>query len=255
MMASAEFTFVTGQKTHKGHVREVNEDGLLTDDGHGVWIVADGMGGHENGKLASQKVVSAAETIGKAVSAPDLLARFEDRILRANSELIDLASREPGAVIGSTVAGVLIFGRQYGCVWLGDSRVYRIRNHDIAQITRDHTEVQELLDQGALTKHEAENWPRKNVITRAVGVFDEPLLDRKQGELRHGDIFIVCSDGLTGHVADQEILHYGISKKPQEASDALVELALKRGGHDNVTVIVIECIERDSMNDASKNET
>jgi protein phosphatase len=241
-MTPAAFRFETGTATHTGRVREVNEDGLFAEPGWGVWLVADGMGGHENGRLASATIVEEVSTIGNAVSAPDLLARFRDRIFRANAKLLQFAGHKgPNVIIGSTVAAVLVYGAHYACVWSGDSRIYLVRAGRIAQVSRDHTEVQELVDNGSISSDEARNWPRRNVITRAVGIFDDPELDLVQGELWAGDTFVVCSDGLTGPVEDREILDSIEGRSPQAACDALIAMALDRGARDNVTVIVIRC--------------
>lgn len=243
-MNASRFHFDTGTATHAGRVRDVNEDGLFAGPEWGVWLVADGMGGHENGRLASTTVVEEVSTIGQAVSAPDLLARFRDRIFRANAKLIRLAEEQQrqDVIIGSTVAAVLMYGNHYACIWSGDSRIYLVRAQQISQISRDHTEVQELLDSGAVTEQEARNWPRRNVITRAVGIFDDPGLDLVQGEVKSGDTFLLCSDGLTGHVEDDEILKAIQSEPPQAACDSLIDLALERGARDNVTVVAVRCM-------------
>lgn len=238
-MKPGQIHFQSGSATHVGCVRQLNEDSLLVDEQLGVWLVADGMGGHKDGKLASSIVVDAARTIGKPASAPDLLSRFNDRILRANAQLAGMADVNGHAIIGTTVAAVLVHGRQFACVWAGDSRVYLVRRNSISQLSKDHTEVQELVDSGVLTEVEAKTWPRRNVITRAIGVGDDPGLDIVQGFLYGGDRFIICSDGLTGHVEAEEILRIADGKPPQTACDALIGLALDRGGKDNVSVVIL----------------
>lgn len=242
-MTATAFRFDTGTATHTGRVREVNEDGLFAEPDWGVWLVADGMGGHENGRLASATIVEEVSTIGNAVSAPDLLARFRDRIFRANSKLLDTAQHQgDDVIIGSTVAAVLVYGAHYACLWSGDSRIYLRREDHFAQVSRDHTEVQELVDRGSISASEARHWPRRNVITRAVGIFEDPDLDLVQGELKAGDVFVLCSDGLTGPVEDDEILRSIDGHEPQAACDALIDMALERGARDNVTVIVVKCM-------------
>lgn len=230
--------FDVGAASHPGRVRQVNEDSYFVSPANGVFAVADGMGGHEAGALASSTVVQCLETIGTAVSAADLLARLEDRILRANMTLHEIA-RQRGRIVGSTVAILLTFGDHFACVWSGDSRIYRIRHNAIAQLSRDHTEVRDLVERGLLTPEEARTWPRKNVITRAIGVREEPELELEHGTLLPGDTFVICSDGLTGHVEDREILAASESSRCQDASDALIALTLERGAADNVTVIVL----------------
>jgi protein phosphatase len=230
---------VTGAATHAGRVRKANEDHYLVLPDSGVWAVADGMGGHESGSLASATVADALRSIGAPASAPDLLARLEDRILRANRRLKEIGrERGGGTVVGSTIAALLVFDRHYAVVWSGDSRLYRVRGGRIAQLSRDHTEAQELVDKGVLRADEAKSWPRRNIVTRALGVHDVPELDIDHGVLEAGDIFIICSDGLTAHVSDEEILDQVVGAEPQAACDALVGLALDRGGTDNVTVVI-----------------
>ena len=245
MIVPQALQFETGSATHIGMVREVNEDNHLVGADHGIWLIADGMGGHKNGRLASATVVKAVESVGSAASAPDLFARFKDRIGRANAELLTLAEGDGNAVMGATVAALLVFGGHFACVWSGDSRIYRVRDGAISQLSKDHTEVQELIDRGAIKPEEAKSWPRRNVVTRAVGVFEDPALEVVQGELRPGDTFVLCSDGLTGHVEDDEILHHVWRSPPQQACESLIRLTLERGAQDNVTVIVVNCQEDD----------
>ncbi|GJD57291.1 PP2C family protein-serine/threonine phosphatase [Methylobacterium dankookense] len=229
-----------GSLSHPGKVRSENEDCCLVAPEIGVFAVADGMGGHEDGALASSTVVGALASIGAAVSAADLMARFEDRILRANAVLRS-AGLARSCVVGSTAAVLLIFGRDFACLWSGDSRVYRIRGEAIEQLTRDHTEGRDLFERGILSAAEMAAWPRRHVLTRAVGVRDRPEMDLEQGQVMTGDIFVLCSDGLTGHVEDRDILLAAGTSAPQWACAALVDLTLERGASDNVTVVVIRC--------------
>jgi protein phosphatase len=167
------------------------------------------------------------------------LAACEDRVLLANSRLKAIAAERQTLVIGSTIAMLLAYGSHYACVWSGDSRIYRVRGGKIAQISRDHTAVQELIDNGTLTPDEARAWPERHVITRAIGVYDEPELELQYGVLSPGDVFVLCSDGLTAHVSDDEIRYYVSTRPSQEACDDLIALTLRRGAVDNVTVLVV----------------
>ena len=148
-------------------------------------------------------------------------------------------SEERGGLVGTTVAVLLVFDAFYACVWSGDSRIYRIRGQGIEQITLDHSEIQELVSEGKLNAEEARTWPRRNVITRAIGVRDDPELEMKSGTLEPGDIFALCTDGLTAHVEDSEILALAGQHRAQEACDRLVALTLDRGAADNVTVVIV----------------
>jgi len=243
MYSSENFTFVTGQATDVGCVREINEDSFLPLPESGVWVVADGMGGHAAGDFASQLIVRELFSIGMPASADDLQARFMERLHRAN-ELIFQHSVELGAgSIGATLASLLIHGSQYACIWSGDSRVYMQRAGVLTQISRDHTEVQLLLDSGTISPQEAENWPRKNVITRAVGVTDTLQCDVTGGDLEVDDKFLICSDGLNEYVSDAQISDILLRNDPQAACDIMVQETLNGGAKDNVTVIAIHCQE------------
>ncbi|CAN7531823.1 PP2C family protein-serine/threonine phosphatase [Mesorhizobium sp. LjNodule214] len=225
--------------SHKGCVREHNEDNYLVEPQTGLWVVADGMGGHEAGEVASASIVDHLATIGIASSAPDLRARFEDRLSRANAEIRGI-SRTRGITIGSTFAALLAMDGRFACLWAGDSRIYLIRNASISQVSRDHTEVQELLDRGVISEAEALTWPRRNVITHAVGVSDDVVIDFQQGELMPGDIFVLGTDGLTAHVSDAEIEAAAVSAKPRAACESLLQTVLARGGTDNVTIVLVK---------------
>jgi protein phosphatase len=224
--------------SHTGCVRQHNEDAYLVEPRFGLWAVADGMGGHEAGEVASASIIDHLGTVGIASSAPDLRARFEDRLHKAHAEIRRIAEAR-GATIGSTVAALLVKERRFACVWSGDSRIYLIRGGSISQLSRDHTEAQELLDQGLITETEAQNWPRRNVITRAVGVGEEVALDYRQGEVAEGDVFILATDGLTAHVDEAEIEGGAGLASAQAICEELLARALERGGADNVTIIVV----------------
>lgn len=239
--------------SHPGRVRELNEDRCLMVPRSGLWLVADGMGGHEAGEIASSSIVEHLSTLGIASSAPDLRARFEDRIARANAEIRQIALERGGGMIGSTVAALLTFERHFACIWLGDSRVYLIREGEMRQLSHDHTEVQELVDSGVITSEEARVWPRRNVITRAVGVEDHPAPDIELGQTRPDDIFVLNTDGLTAHMSEDEIRDTAIAEEPEQACQTMIDTVLERGGTDNVSVIVIKCREVSVMSGNDRN--
>jgi serine/threonine protein phosphatase PrpC len=230
-----------GSVTHTGMVRERNEDSCLVRTDIGLWAVADGMGGHEAGDMASQIVVRSLDGIADPASSAELLQECEERIFRANQEIMDLSSARNGTIIGTTAAILLLREEHYACVWAGDSRVYLIKNGSIGQVSRDHTEVEELVAGGALSREDARNWPN-NVITRAVGVAPDLELEVVTGPVASGDIFVLCSDGLTKHVHDDEILEQVTSRNAQASCEAMLDLALERGGTDNVSVVVIRVL-------------
>jgi serine/threonine protein phosphatase PrpC len=235
-----------GAATHVGKVREQNEDSFLVSTESGLWVVADGMGGHSAGGLASSTLVRELRRIPPPSSAADLLADCEARIVDANNWLRKISEDRPGHIIGTTVAALLVYEKLFACFWAGDSRIYRIRQSRIEQISVDHTEVQELLNDGKLTAEEARSWPRRNVITRAIGTVDDLELELTNGTVDHGDIFVICSDGLTTHVEDHEILALAKNYPPQRACDFLVKMTLDRGATDNVTIIVVKFVTADT---------
>ncbi len=238
------FSFATGQASDVGLRREVNEDNLLARPDYGLWVVADGMGGHAAGDVASATIVEALNLTGVPASSEDLRARVMQRLEGANRDILDHAARLDRGMIGATVVALLVYGPHFACIWSGDSRAYLLREGQIVQQSRDHTEVAALLDAGTITAEEARTWPRKNVITRAIGVSDRMQSDIVVGDVHPGDTFILCSDGLTEHLSDDDIAGFAADLPPQQACDAMIRETLARGAHDNVTVIVMQCNAR-----------
>jgi protein phosphatase len=238
-MQKAQMLFETGAATHVGKVRERNEDSYLVRPEAGIWAVADGMGGHEAGDLASRTVVDALASIDAPTSASELLSLCKSRIFDANSQLVKISHERGGVTIGTTATILLTFDGYFACVWSGDSRMYRVRDNSISQISRDHTEAEDLLAEGIITPEEAKSWVGKNVITRAIGVGDSPELEVVTGAIRSDDVFIICTDGLTRHVHDDEILESAAALTAEQACDRLILLTLERGAGDNVTVVVV----------------
>lgn len=239
-MPNDYFRIETGGTTNTGCVRDHNEDSFVVRPDQGIWVVADGMGGHDAGDYASQTITTEMASVGFAISTGDLHARFMERLNRAHHQIRAHAEALGGGTVGATLVGLLIFEAEFAVVWSGDSRIYRMRDGVLEQVTRDHTEVQELLDAGMISAEEAETWPRKNVITRAIGVTEEPHCDVISGNVRAGDVFLLCSDGLTEHNSDadlQAMLH--AATNPQEACDMLIQQTLDRGAKDNTTAVVI----------------
>jgi len=233
--------FDVSSVTHAGKVRERNEDSCLVRTDIGLWAVADGMGGHEAGDLASRILVESLDAIEQPEAALDLLEQCETQIFDANQQIMDLSRARNGATIGTTAAVLLVRDKHYACVWAGDSRVYLVSGGAIKQVSRDHTEVEELVAAGTLSRKDAESWPN-NVITRAIGATEELELEVVTGGADAGDVFVICSDGLTKHLADDEILQFAAGRNARAACEAMLELALERGGLDNVTVVVVRLL-------------
>jgi serine/threonine protein phosphatase PrpC len=240
-MDEAQLSFDVSSVTHAGKVRERNEDSCLVRTDTGLWAVADGMGGHEAGDLASRILVESLDAIEQPGAALDLLEQCEAQIFQANQRIMDLSRARNGAIIGTTVAVLLVRDAHYACVWAGDSRVYLISGGAIKQLSRDHTEVEELVAAGTLSREDAENWPN-NVITRAIGAAEDLELEVVTGSADPGDIFVICSDGLTKHLSDDEIRQYAGDRNARAACEGMLELALERGGLDNVTVVVVRLL-------------
>lgn len=226
--------------SHVGCVRTLNEDRCLSNAEAGLFVVADGMGGHDAGEVASTAIVERLEQVTRQGSAIELASGFRDAITAANADIRRYSRLNGDKVIGSTVVGLLVFESDYRCYWSGDSRAYLLRGDTLTQLSRDHTEVQDLLNRGLLTKEEAAVYPRRNVITQAIGVSDYVYMDFTDGHILPGDTFLLCSDGLTGHVSNLEIGEAMAGHKPERICRDLVEVVLDRGGHDNVTICVIQ---------------
>jgi len=243
-MSSPTITVESSSATHVGMVRKLNEDSFISRDDLGLWAVADGMGGHQAGDMASQKVTSALERIPPSRDIGELVHAARMAINEANTHLVSLADQYDTALVpGSTVAALLINRCEAAVVWAGDSRIYRIRNGHAEQITRDHSHVQELVDQHLISPEEAETHPMANVITRAVGI-EEPLeLDVLNFNVVDGDRFLLCSDGLSKLVSLEEILSLTLTVELDEGVQSLLHTALVRGAPDNVTLISVQCSE------------
>lgn len=240
------YTISTAGQTNTGRVRDHNEDSFLTKPESGVWVVADGMGGHDAGDFASQTITEELASVGVPISTEDLQARFMERLSRAHARIVDHAEAVGAGTVGATIVGLLAHEDQYLCIWSGDSRIYLLRDGVLVQQTKDHTEVNDLLDAGLMTPEEAESWPRRNVITRAIGVSDEPQCDIVAGQLQPGDVFLLCSDGLTEHNSDHDLLQALVSANSTEtACDSMIQMTLDRGAKDNVTAVVVHFAPQD----------
>jgi serine/threonine protein phosphatase PrpC len=230
-------------RTHVGLRRKVNEDSVMVRTDHGMWAVADGMGGHEAGDVASQKVAEALASLPDGENLDDLTDTAVSALDDVNGELIRLArSDHRPRTIGSTVVGLAIRDGQYRCFWAGDSRAYRIRGNAIERLTRDHSLVQGLIDAGMLSREEAKDHPDANVITRAVGASENLDVEIAAGDAQPGDQFLLASDGLTRLVEDDELASIISSWPAGEAADTLIDAVLARGAPDNVSLIITRVV-------------
>ena len=226
-----------GHSTHVGLRREHNEDTYYADGDLGLWLVADGMGGHENGEVAS---ALARDTLIQEIGKGETLARA---IQVADEEIIKHSTKRTQALpMGTTIAAIRVQNDNFEVAWVGDSRVY-MWNGALKQISQDHSYVRELIEQGAISPEQARTHPHRNVVTQALGVTDPQSLrvETVAGALQSGNQILVCSDGLTEEVDDETISSI-LSRNDlsiQEAVDHLIIAALDGGGSDNVTVILL----------------
>ena len=250
-----------GQSTDVGRKRTVNEDSLgvlvspdpLVRDWVGaLFVVADGMGGHAKGELASAIAVSTVIQTYLHSDAPTLEERLVTALRQANTSIWDEAGRQvEQAGMGTTVVCGVIVGNELLVSNAGDSRAYLIRHHRARQLTRDHSWVEEMVALGRLSTAEARRHRLRNVITRCLGGgpdLEVPVYPREQ--LTPGDALVLCTDGLWGTTADQEIAQIVSQFSAQVAADRLVALANERGGPDNITVIVVR-LERNVEDDGA----
>ena len=235
------FTWRSSGRTDAGRVRRVNEDAFLERSDIGLWVVADGMGGHEAGDVASRMLVDYLARLGPPARMSTFVNDVEGLVLDVNSRLFGMGFRRSAKhTIGSTVAALLACGSHSLSLWAGDSRVYLYRTGQLQAVTRDHSQVEELIERGLILRVDAERHPEANVITRAVGATERLCLDVELRELQDRDRYLLCSDGLYKEVSEPEIAQLLGAGTCAEASQALLNLTLERGSHDNVTVVVVD---------------
>jgi len=232
------FRIESAALTHQGRVRDNNQDSYCLRERDGLWAVADGMGGHEGGEWASARLVEELDGIEMTGDLDEAGERIAGAIRAANEAIVAEAGRR-GRQMGSTIVALILQNQRYLVLWVGDSRAYLLRDGKFAQLSRDHTQVQEMVDRGLIRPEEASGHPMGHILSRAVGVRGEIEVDRAQGEVRPGDVFLLCSDGLHGYLDAREISRLLGRGSPERALDELVALTLAAGAPDNVTGIAI----------------
>jgi protein phosphatase len=237
MTCESKLRWTSAAHTDVGLVRSRNEDAYLAEPG--LWAVADGMGGHAFGDVASRMVVAALATVAAPHSMAQLVAAARGRLAWVNQELRAEAVARGVSVMGSTVVTMLGCGREVACLWAGDSRIYLYRNARLQQLTRDHSQAEELKSLGIVSADAVPARAIANMITRAVGAADALELEQATLEAADGDMFLLCSDGLSNAVDELAIVAALAPGDCAHAAQALVELALANGGRDNITVVVV----------------
>ncbi len=242
-------------KTDVGMKRKANEDAFLIAEDLGLYAVADGMGGHAAGEVASQEAldnlasmvrhglhrVRSVQSQSEGEKAKHAAVRLLESAVQAATYMVyALAEHDPDQKgMGTTLSAMLLLDRLVVTAQVGDSRIYRVREQQVRQLTEDHTLIAWQLSHGLITEQQALESPHKNVITRAVGSRDYVQVDTQCVPVEEGDAFIVCSDGLHGYLEESEIAPV-VALGPEAAADKFIELANTRGGRDNITVIILQ---------------
>lgn len=229
-------------QTHVGLKRKVNEDAVLALPEHDIWLVADGMGGHEAGDFASRLIADAAAMIPLGLDPTARMHALRDAIQNAHKAIRAEAAARGGGTIGSTVAALIMANQHFVGLWAGDSRIYRLRGGQIEMLSEDHSAVAEYVLAGKMTWDEADQHPQSNAITRAVGVGETLEIDKIRGDTAPGDRFLICSDGLTKYATFQMLADVLSNTPLENIGDQLIQIALTGGGADNITVVVVDVL-------------
>lgn len=231
-----------GVRSHVGHVREGNEDSGYASPR--LVAIADGMGGAVAGEVASRTVIDRLAHVDADSLGPDVVGSLQRAVRSANDDLHSAVQRDEAlAGMGTTVTALLVDDDRLALVHVGDSRCYLYRGGELTQVTKDHTLVQELVDAGQITEDEASVHPKRNIITRVLDGRDHLELDVSVRTAQVGDRYLLCSDGLSSYVSLETIADAIRLPEAQAAADRLVELALRAGGPDNVTVLVADVVD------------
>jgi protein phosphatase len=231
--------WTSASKSHTGLVRKVNEDACLEQPERGLWAVADGMGGHALGEFASRLAIRSLVDLPESQSLDQYVDAAQARLQAANRRLRDEAARRDVWVIGTTIVALLALGRQCACLWAGDSRIYLHRAGQLRLLTRDHSQLEAARSRRGRNADDTLHRPPANVITRALGASDSLEIDRTTVDVIDGDVFLLCSDGLSNEVSEMAIEQALLPGNCRQASQTLLDLALERGGHDNITAVVV----------------
>jgi serine/threonine-protein phosphatase Stp1 len=244
--AAKSGSFRSQAATHPGTAGRHNEDAYLNRPDLGLWAVADGAGGHQSGEVASAEVVGRLDDIVLGLSAADMLQEVRARLETAHERLrASAAERGASAIMATTAVVVVVRDDHFACLWAGDSPAYLMRGNSLTKITHDHSLVQDLVDGGIISEEEAATHPQANIITRAVGADAEGLnLDKRTGQLMLGDRLLLCSDGLSKTLSNEQLGE--LLSSGDGSAERLVNAALEAQSADNVTAIIIDFDGEDS---------
>jgi len=237
--AASPFGWTSASRSHPGRVREINEDACLDQPDHELWAVADGIGGHAMGEFASRLAVRSLMDLPTSASLEPRVNAARERLQEANRFLRAEARQRGTPLIGTTVATLLAAGRHCACLWAGDSRIYLYRDGRLRQLTRDHSHLEAARSRHVSSADDTLVLPRANLITRGLGCSDTLELDQVAIELLDGDIFLLCSDGLSNEVSALSIEQALSSCMCNLASNTLIDMALQRDARDNITAVVV----------------
>lgn len=232
---------ISAAVSHVGHVREINEDAVCDRPDLRLWAVADGLGGHSAGDVASQLIVDTLAKIKPQHELSLMVEFIEHALLEVNQRLLALRTTTQ-QMIGSTVVALTIIGGYAAYLWAGDSRLYRQRAGEFQQMTTDHSQVERYIEQGLLRRADAAAHPQGHLLTRAVGARPDLCIDVDVCAVSAGDRFLLCSDGLDKHVTGTELASHLAQSNPAACADALLALTLARGAADNVTLCVVDVL-------------
>jgi len=236
---------ISAAGTDRGRIRENNEDSLLVEDDVALYAVADGIGGHRGGEVASRMAIETLrmivrESVSRGFGPDTAAAALDTAFTTANARIVETGSQDPSlAGMGTTMTALLMTGTRAYVAHLGDSRAYLLRDGSLQQVTEDHAVVAEQVRAGLITPEQARRSPLRHIITRALGIQQEVHVDHRTIELGPADVFLLCTDGLTEMVEAPEIESILIRDSPAEAVVKLIAAANDYGGADNITVVVV----------------
>jgi protein phosphatase len=240
LQTTSSFRWTSASGSHPGRVRQVNEDACLDQPEHELWAVADGLGGHSMGEFASRLAVRSLMDLPMPASLEQRVNTARERLQEANRQIRAEAVRCEMPIIGTTIAVLLAAGRRCACLWAGDSRIYLYRAGRLRQLTRDHSHLEAARSREVSSSDDTPLRPRANLITRGLGCDDTLELDEVTIELLDGDIFLLCSDGLSNEVSELSIVQALLPGICTLSCDALLDMALQGDARDNITAVVVD---------------